>query len=129
MAGWIIEKYRDWSDCHGNVEARIGRDRLLATLTLYWATNTIASSIRMYYENGHHGTPLVAGQPVPVPAGFALFANEFQRVPNPPRGLAEHYYQVNRWREFPRGGHVPAAEEPHLLADEIRAFLRSLRNG
>ena len=105
------------------------RDRLLATLTLYWATNTITSSIRMYYENRHHGTPLVTSQPVPVPAGFALFPHEFQPVPSPPRELAERYFQVARWRELPRGGHFPAIEEPQLLAEEIRAFFRPLRAG
>jgi pimeloyl-ACP methyl ester carboxylesterase len=127
MAGWITEKYRDWSDSHGDLEARIGRDRFLATLTLYWATGTIASSIRMYYENRHHGTPLTTTRPVTVPAGFALFPHEFQPVPKPPRELAERYFQVVHWRELPRGGHFPATEEPQLLAEEIRAFFRPLR--
>ena len=125
LAGWIAEKYRSWSDSHGDVVARIGRERLLATLTLYWATGTITSSMRMYYEHRHHATPLVAGQPIPVPAGFALFANEFAPVPSPPRELVERYYQVARWRELPRGGHFPAIEEPQLLAEEIRTFFRT----
>jgi pimeloyl-ACP methyl ester carboxylesterase len=127
LAAWIVEKYRAWSDSHGDVEARIGRDRLLATLTLYWVTGTITSSMRMYYEHRRHATPLTAGRPIPVPAGFALFANEFVPVPKPPRELTERYYQVARWRELPRGGHFPAIEEPELLAEEIRAFFRPLR--
>jgi pimeloyl-ACP methyl ester carboxylesterase len=127
LAGWIVEKYRAWADSHGDVEARIGRDRLLATLTLYWVTGTITSSMRMYYEHRRHATPLTAGQPIPVPAGFAVFANEFVHEPKPPRELVERYYQVVRWRELPRGGHFPAIEEPELLAEEIRAFFRPLR--
>jgi pimeloyl-ACP methyl ester carboxylesterase len=129
LAGWIVEKYRAWSDSDGDVEARIGRDRLLATLTLYWVTGTITSSMRMYYEHRRHGRPLTAGRPIPVPAGFALFPNEFAPMPNPPRELAERYYRVVRWRELPRGGHFPAIEEPELLAEEIRAFFRPLRGG
>lgn len=129
LAGWIAEKYRAWSDSHGDVEARIGRERLLATLTLYWATGTITSSMRMYYEHRRHGEPLPADRRIAVPAGFALFPNEFVRVPNPPRELVERYYKVGRWREFPRGGHFPAIEEPALLAEEIRAFFRPLRVG
>jgi pimeloyl-ACP methyl ester carboxylesterase len=129
LAGWIVEKYRAWADSHGDVEARIGRDRLLATLTLYWVTETITSSMRMYYEHRRHATPLTADQPIPVPAGFAVFANGFVPEPRPPRALVERYYQVARWREFPRGGHFPAIEEPELLAEEIRAFFRPLRAG
>jgi pimeloyl-ACP methyl ester carboxylesterase len=128
LASWIVEKYRDWSDSHGDADGRIGLDRLLATLTLYWATGTIGSSIRMYYEHRRHGVPLVAGRPIPVPAGFASFPNEFQPVPNPPRELAERYYQVARWQELPRGGHFPAIEEPELLADAIRSFVKPLRS-
>ena len=45
----------------------------------------------------------------------------------PPRDLVERYYPVARWREFPRGGHFPATEQPHLLAEELRAFFRPLR--
>ena len=128
LAGWIVEKYRGWSDCGGDPAAGVGRDRLLATLTLYWVTNTITSSIRMYRENRLHGTPLSTERPVPVPAGFALFPNEFLPVPNPPRELAERYFAVGRWREFPRGGHFPAAEQPRVLAEELRAFFRPLRD-
>jgi len=127
LASWIVEKYRAWADSHGDVEARIGRDRLLATLTLYWVTGTITSSMRMYFEHRRHATPLTAGRPIPVPAGFAVFNNEFVPEPRPPRELVERYFQVARWRELPRGGHFAAIEEPELLAEEIRAFFRPLR--
>ena len=127
LAGWITEKYRSWSDSKGEIETSIGRERLLATLTLYWITGTINSSVRMYYENAHHYQPL--DRQVPVPAGFALFPNELHPLPNPPRELAERYYRVDRWRELPAGGHFPAIEQPRVLAEEIRAFFRPLRNG
>ena len=48
-----------------------------------------------------------------------------QRVP---RERAERSYaDIRRWTEFPRGGHFFAAEEPRLLAEELRAFFRPLR--
>jgi pimeloyl-ACP methyl ester carboxylesterase len=125
LAAWIVEKYRDWSASEGDVDSSIGRERLLATLTLYWVTNTITSSMRMYYENSHHLAPLTDNRD--VAAGFAVFPNEFRPVPNPPRELAERYYRVERWREFSQGGHFPAIEQPHILAEEIRAFFRPLR--
>ena len=127
LAAWIVEKFRAWSDCGGDVEARFSRDHLLTNLTIYWATQTIGSSIRLYYEHRHHGGPMPPGTRIQVPAGFAMFANEFAPAGRPPRELAERTYQVARWSELPRGGHFPALEEPDTLAAEIRAFFRPLR--
>ena len=50
LAAWIVEKYRTWSDCDGDVERRFTKDELLTTVTIYWATSTIGSSTRMYKE-------------------------------------------------------------------------------
>jgi pimeloyl-ACP methyl ester carboxylesterase len=129
LAAWIVEKFRAWSDCGGDVEAHLGRDQLLTNLTIYWVTQTIGSSARLYYEHRHYGGPMPAGTRIQVPAGFAIFANEFVRPGRPPRELAERTYQVTRWSELSHGGHFPALEEPETLAQEIRAFFRPLRPG
>jgi pimeloyl-ACP methyl ester carboxylesterase len=50
LAAWIIDKYRDWSDCRGDLETRWDKDTLLTVATLYWATATIGSSFRQYYN-------------------------------------------------------------------------------
>jgi pimeloyl-ACP methyl ester carboxylesterase len=127
LAAWIVEKFRAWSDSGGDVESRFSRERLLTNLTIYWATGTITSSMRPYYEYRHHGTPLAADDPIQVPTGFANFPNEFTPMGRLPRELAERYFTVTRWRDFPSGGHFPAREEPRLLAEEIRAMFRTLR--
>jgi pimeloyl-ACP methyl ester carboxylesterase len=127
LAAWIIEKFRAWSDCGGDVESRFTREQLLTNLTIYWATQTIGSSIRLYYEHGRWGSALRPGDQIGVPAGFAIFANEFVPAGHPPRELAERNFQVARWTEMPRGGHFAALEEPRLLAEDIRAFFRPLR--
>jgi pimeloyl-ACP methyl ester carboxylesterase len=44
-----------------------------------------------------------------------------------PREFAERFFQVARWTEMPRGGHFAAMEQPELLAEDIRAFFRPLR--
>jgi len=129
LAAWIVEKFRAWSDCGGAVESRFTREQLLTNLTIYWATASITSSVRHYYEYRRYGAPLPAGEPIPVPAGFAIFANDFIAPCQPPRELAERYFTVHRWTELPRGGHFAALEEPGLLAAEIRAFFRPLRAG
>ena len=46
---------------------------------------------------------------------------------HPPRSWAERTYDVVRHTTMPRGGHFAPHEEPDLLADDIRAFLRMLR--
>jgi pimeloyl-ACP methyl ester carboxylesterase len=127
LAAWIVEKFRAWSDCGGELESRFSRELLLTNLTIYWVTETITSSLRLYWDYRHHGTPLVLGDRIQTPTGFAIFANEFRCPVRPPRELAERYYNVERWTELPRGGHFPALEEPELLAEEIRAFFRPLR--
>jgi pimeloyl-ACP methyl ester carboxylesterase len=100
LAAWIVEKFRAWSDCGDDVESRFTRDQLLTNLTIYWATATITSSVRHYYEYRRHSAPLPAGTQIQVPAGFAIFANEYVPAGSPPRELAERYFTVNRWTEL-----------------------------
>jgi pimeloyl-ACP methyl ester carboxylesterase len=124
LVAWLIEKYRDWSDCDGDVERRFTRDELLTQVTLYWVTGTIGSSMRLYRESKATPLRLGPGQRVNVPCGIARFAKE---APFPPREWVERGYYVRRWSELPTGGHFAALEEPTLLAREIREFFRELR--
>lgn len=121
-----MEKFRAWSDCHGEVEKRFSKDELLTNLTIYWATETVHSSARIYYER-ERDLPTAenpAGSRVGVPTGFAIFPKDIAPAP---REWAERFFDVGRWTEMPRGGHFAAMEEPELLAEEIRAFFRPLR--
>ncbi|HVP62352.1 MAG TPA: epoxide hydrolase [Myxococcaceae bacterium] len=124
LAAWILEKVRTWSDCDGDVEGRFSLDELLANVTLYWVTNTAASSIRLYRESKLTPLQLGPGERIRVPMGFARFPLE---APSPPRRWAERGYDVRRWTEMPRGGHFAAWEEPELLAQDIREFFHPLR--
>lgn len=128
LAGWIVEKLRSWSDCGGDVESRFSRDWILSTLTIYWATSTIASSMRHYQANQRRGVPLTVDDPVRVPAGYASFANEHNWFGAPPREMFERYFaNLTRWTDMPSGGHFPAMEEPEALAVQLREFFRPLR--
>jgi len=124
LAAWILEKVRAWADCDGDVESRFSLDELLANVTLYWVTNTAASSIRLYRESTLTPLQLGPGERIRVPMGFARFPLE---APSPPRRWVERGYDVRRWTEMPRGGHFAAWEEPELLAQDIREFFRPLR--
>ncbi len=124
LATWIIEKFRAWSDCGGDVERRFTKDELLTNLSLYWFTNTIGSSVRLYRENQDFRPSLGRDDRIRVPCGVALTREAVDRAP---REWAERSYDVRRWTDLPRGGHFLAMEEPDLLAEDLRAFFRPLR--
>lgn len=124
LAAWILEKFREWSDCDGDVYRRFTWDELLANVTLYWMTQTIHSSFRMYFEGRKAPLHFGEGEFVHPPTGIAHFPRE---LPFPPQIWIERGYNVRHWSEMPRGGHFAAAEEPDLLAEDLRAFFRRFR--
>ena len=124
LAAWIVEKFREWSDCEGDVYRSFTRDELLENITLYWMTQTISSSFRMYYEGRKAPLHFTSDDFVHVPCGIARFPKE---IFFPPREWVARGYNVQRWTEMEKGGHFAAAEQPELLAADIRAFFRPLR--
>ena len=124
LAAWIVEKFREWSDCDGDVYRSFTRDELLANVTLYWMTQTISSSFRLYHEGRRAPLRFTADDFVHPPCAVAHFPKE---IVFPPQEWVERGYNVQRWTEMPRGGHFAAAEQPDLLAADIRAFFRPLR--
>jgi microsomal epoxide hydrolase len=124
LCAWIVEKFRTWSDCDGNVEKSYTKDQLLTNVMIYWITQTINSSTRLYYEERHHPWRLGRDEKIMVPTAIASFPKELAR---PPREWAERAYNVKRWTPMPAGGHFAAMEEPQLLVDDVRAFFRELR--
>ncbi|HQT80024.1 MAG TPA: epoxide hydrolase, partial [Rhodopila sp.] len=70
LAAWIAEKFRTWTDCGGDPESVISRDRLLANIALYWFTGAIGSSFWPYYARMHGQWPIPSGGTVDVPMGY-----------------------------------------------------------
>ena len=125
LAAWIVEKFREWSDCGGDVESVFTKDQLLANISLYWFTGAIGSSFWPYYARMHGPWPIPGGG-VKVPMGYAEFPSEIRR---PPRSVAARTYaDIRRWTVMPRGGHFAAMEQPEALAREIVEFFRPLRS-
>ena len=75
LAAWIVEKFRTWCDCDGNPETIFSRDELLTNITLYWVTQTAASSARIYYESRHPTSPVNRNR-IEVPTACADFPKE-----------------------------------------------------
>ena len=124
LAAWIVEKFRTWSDCGGDVERRFSKDELLTNIMIYWATETINSSVRLYCETMRAGRFAVSAERVRVPTGCSIFPKEIYR---PPRRWAEAHFNVLQWTTHASGGHFAALEEPVALVEDIRSFFRKLR--
>jgi pimeloyl-ACP methyl ester carboxylesterase len=122
LLAWIVEKFRAWSDCEGHPETIFTRDQLLTNVMLYWVTQTITASARLYWEFQHSGE----GAPpfVTVPTGVARYPKEVIRFP---RAWVERRYNLTHWVVMPRGGHFAAMEQPELFVEDVRAFFRSVR--
>jgi pimeloyl-ACP methyl ester carboxylesterase len=123
LAAWIVEKWRSWSDCGGDILSRFTMDELLTNIGIYWFTETIGSSLRMYYESAHDMNP-DDNVRIEVPARVFLTREEVDLCP--PEYVARSYVNFS-YGVAERGGHFLAAEEPELLADDIRTWFRRFR--
>lgn len=125
LAAWIIEKFRGWSDCDGEIESRFSLDTLLTNIMLYWTTEAINSSFWPYYARKNNAWIVPEGERVSVAMGYSERPFE---ILNPPRSVADRYYaDIRRWTKMTAGGHFPALETPDTLATEIRTFFSELR--
>ena len=124
MAGWLLEKFHGWSDCQGDPLNAFTYDKLLDNISLYWLTGTIASSMRLYFEDAHPDRRRTQLPSVSVPTGMARFPAEFLRFP---RAWIERKYKVVHWREMPRGGHFAAMEQPQAFVEDLRLFFSRFR--
>lgn len=119
LCAWIIEKFYGWSDCRGNIENVFTKDELLSNVSLYWFTETIHSSIRLYNENSLAPLHFSKNDFINIPVGIARFHKE---EPFPPRKFIERGYNIIHWTDIPTGGHFAAMEQPALLANDIIQF-------
>lgn len=121
FAAWVTEKFRDWGDTAGDIDARFDRDDLITNLMLYLLNDAVNASGWIYRgrvaEAAGGG---YADMKVDVPTAVAVFPAEF--IPYPPRDVAERFYNIARWTCMTAGGHFAALEEPVALSDDVRAF-------
>lgn len=120
LAGWIAEKFHAWTDHDGRIEDAVGRDRMLANISLYWFTGAIGSSFWPYYARMHGPWPIPLGGKITAPTGYLQSPREILR---PPRTAAARVYtDIRQWTALGKGGHFAALEHPGALAQEIRTL-------
>lgn len=123
QAAWIYEKFQAWTDSNGDVETVLSKDEMLDNISLYWLTNTAASSARIYWENSPSS---FSGGKLDLPVAASIFPHEIYRAP---RSWADQTYSnLIYWNEVERGGHFAAFEQPELFVRELRDGFRALRH-
>jgi pimeloyl-ACP methyl ester carboxylesterase len=124
QATWIYEKFQAWTDNRGHVEDVLTKDEMLDNISLYWFTETAASSARIYWENTRHGGGFDAGK-IDLPMAATIFPKEIYRAPK--AWAQAHWSNLLYWNEVDRGGHFAAFEQPQLFSEELRKAFRTVR--
>ena len=119
LAAWILEKFKTWSDNGGDIENAFDLETLASIVSIYWFTQTIGSSMRLYKEAFADPGLMTKPPRHSVPHGILAMVNEDAA----PRAWGErHLWNIIRWTELRAGGHFPALEVPEDMAHDIRAF-------
>jgi len=121
QCAWIAEKFWAWTDCDGHPEKALTKQEMLDNISVYWFTQTAASSARLYWEsfNASHANV------VELPTGISIYPAEIYR---PSRRWCEKRYADIRWfEELDRGGHFAAFEQPESFVEQLRGFFRLVR--
>ena len=129
LAAFFYDKFDDWTFSGGDAERVLSRDEMLDDITLYWLTNTGASSAQLYWENNNNNFNAVEQRTgeIEIPVAITVFPGEIYQAP---RTWAERAYSnLVYFNEVDQGGHFAAWEQPELFAAELRAAFRSLRSG
>ena len=123
QAAWIYEKFQSKTDNHGLAEDVLETDTMLDAISLYWFTNSAASSARIYWENR---TRSFSGPTLTLPVAVTVFPRDVPRLPR--TWIEDTYTNLIHYSEAEKGGHFAALEQPDILVREIRTGLRSLRS-
>ncbi|XP_067884350.1 epoxide hydrolase 1-like [Heterodontus francisci] len=132
LAAYILEKFSTWTSKDfrdledGGLTRKFTLDELLTNVMMYWVTGSVTSSMRMYKENlgTDFSNRIDAKVGVYVPTGLAAFPKELMHVPLV--WAKQKYKNIVTYSYMSRGGHFAAFEEPELMAEDLRHFIRSV---
>ena len=128
IAAWIIEKMYSWSDLKdNNIESVYSKDTLLANIMVYVVTKTFNTATWIYYGRREEGGRFFPKdfKKIEIPTAAAVFPAEMSEWP--PKSYVDRMFNITQWTEMPSGGHFAAMEQPDLLVNDIRKFLRGLK--
>ena len=121
QCAWIIEKFWAWMDCDGHPENVLTRDEILANVSIYWLTNSAASSARLYWQSFRRAKQ----DPVTVPMGYTIFPKDISYSSR--RWAEARFKNIVHWKEYPKGGHFAAFEQPKIFVEDLRACFAKMK--
>ena len=127
IASFFLDKFNDWTYSGGNALKVLSKDEMLDDITLYWLTNTAASSARLYWENNTNNFNVVEQKTheISIPVAVTVFPGEIYQAPK--TWTERAYHHLIYFHEAKNGGHFAQWEQPQLFAEELRAAFKSLR--
>ena len=120
LLAWMAEKYLAWSDRDAAGQSLVSDAAILDAVALYWMTDSIGSSVRLYFDEAHAPS---AQTRVQVPTGVAVFPREIIKTP---RAWVARQFNLVHWSLPARGGHFAALEVPQLLIADLRVFVTQI---
>ncbi|KAJ3340656.1 hypothetical protein HDU93_006513 [Gonapodya sp. JEL0774] len=125
LMAWIGEKFHEIVDLRGgdgDFSPSISLDHLLTNIMIYYISNCITSSVRLYRYQFFLGIDdgLMNTSRIFQPVGVAAFPYEIFVAPK----SWVNYWCPNliHWTEFKTGGHFAAMEQSSHLVEDIRKF-------
>ncbi|CAM4387164.1 pimeloyl-ACP methyl ester carboxylesterase [Paenibacillus endophyticus] len=136
MLAWILERWTRWSDNKGNVENVFTKDDILTHATIFWANNTIETSMRVYANaNRYPWMPAHDRMPaIEAPTGITFVGYE-----NPPGVTTETrvqnfldsdrapWYKHVNITAHEHGGHFIPWETPDKWVEDLRRTFQGRR--
>nr|ACV04749.1 JHEH2 [Drosophila yakuba] len=130
LASYILEKFSTWTNTEfrllpdGGLTKKFTYDQLLDNVMIYYVTNSITTSMRLYSESMVASQFALAVDSVPIQAkaGCARFAHEITHVPD--SVLANKFPNLVHSSHHRDGGHFPAFELPQQLYDDFVSFVQ-----
>jgi len=159
-----LEKFSTWTNnenkfrSDGNLLEKFTLDELLDNIMLYWVTNSLTTSVRLYAENLNKSymalkidqlvyflfRSSLLQEDIHNCFFFILYAYLIFRLPInvpsacaifphellyvPEKMIRSKYINLIHYNHLPRGGHFAAFEEPALLAGDIFEFVSKVQD-
>lgn len=127
LASFFVDKFNEWTYSGGDAEKSLTKDEMLDDISLYWLTNTAASSAQLYWENNNNNfnTAEQKTADIKIPVAVTVFPGEIYQAPK--SWTERSYKNLIYFNEVNKGGHFASWEEPQLFAEEMRAAFKTLR--
>lgn len=132
LAAYIIEKFSTWTNpsyrqlADGGLEKYFTLDSLLDNIMVYYLTDSITTSQRIYYEAFSASEFALAIDRIPtrVPAACAKFKYELMHTLD--WALRDHFTNLIQSNHFDDGGHFAAMQLPNVLYKDLVEFVKKV---